>query len=118
MPVVRYCLSVYCITAPSVSIIPPVMALLPSDIRVTLQCKTNNPSLPVQWLSSLADAQPLSTQASYTLSVPSQGGFLDGRSFYCVVRDPEVDSSSANNIILGSAVTRVQNVEGIIVKLI
>ena len=87
------------------SILPPLIAVVPSDTRLTLQCLTNSPNLEVQWLDS--SMQPVSREPSYTLSVPAQGGFADGEAFFCVVRDPE-DTTS----IVGSARTSVQNIAG------
>ena len=95
-------------SAPSVSIIPPLVAVVPGDITVTLQCVTNSPSLRVEWLPALdGSLQPLSRQPSYTANVPGQGGFPDGHAFYCVVRDPENTGS-----IVGAARTSVQNIAG------
>ena len=97
--------------APSVRVIPSVVAVLPSDTSVTLQCVTNSPPLPVIWLSALDSTQPLSNQATYTFAVPSQGGFVDGQNFYCVIRDPEIADDSQTNIV-ASAATSTLNILG------
>lgn len=97
-----------CLVVPLVWVIPPVAAVLPRDTRITLQCLTNSPTLPVLWVSTLDDTtNPLGNENTLTLSVPQQGGFVDGERFYCVIRDPE----SAETIV-GSAMTVVQNVRG------
>lgn len=90
------------------TVIPSVVAVLPSDTRVTLECITNSPDLPVVWVSALNSTRQLSREASYTAGVPSQGGFLDGENFYCVVRNPAVNA----NDIVGSAVTTTLNILG------
>lgn len=95
-------------SAPTVSVIPPVIAILPRDTRVILQCLTNSPSQAIEWVSTLdGPMEVLSTMPSYSLSVPAQGGFSDGETFYCVVRDPESERT-----IVQSARTVVQNIEG------
>lgn len=97
--------------APSVSVTPSILAVLPSDIRVTISCETNSPALPVVWLSALNSTESLSTRATYTFSVPSQGGFSNGQNFYCVVRNPEVSDNSPTNIV-GSAFIITLNIIG------
>ena len=93
-----------------VRVIPPVAAVLPRVTRITLQCLTNSPAIPVEWVSTLDDTDTISNENTLTLSVPQQGGFVDGERFYCRIRDPE----SAETIV-GSAVTVVQNVRGMYV---
>ena len=97
---------------PQISVIPPVVTVLPSDTRITLQCVTNSPALPVEWLSSLDSTVPIGTETTLTLNVPPQGGFLNGRAFYCVTLNPE----SGTRDVVGSDRAVVQNIEGITTK--
>lgn len=96
---------------PVVSVVPPVLALLPGDTTVTMRCLTNSAALPVQWLSALDSTVLLGDQQSLTMNVPAQGGFLDGESFYCVVRNPELTDTTPDSFT-GSARTVVQNING------
>ena len=94
---------------PRIFVIPPVVAVLPSDTRITLQCATNSPALPVEWLSSLDSTVPLGTENTLTINVPPQGGFLNGEAFYCVALNQESDTRD----LVGSDRAVVQNIEGI-----
>lgn len=71
---------------------------------------TNSEALPVMWMPVF---NSMSDQASYTLSIPPQGGFADGQRFYCRIRDPEIDDQSPSNVV-GSAFTIVRNIPGIL----
>ena len=96
--------------APLVSISPPVATILPGQESIRLRCQTNSNDLPILWVAENLVTE-LSNSPDYSVPIPAQGRFADFTAFTCIVRDPEVSDTSANNIV-GRAVAYVRNILG------
>ena len=89
------------------NIVPPVAAILPDLTEITLRCETNSATLPILWVADNLVTE-LSTVPTYRIPIPA-GGLPDLTSFTCIVRNPEVDDPSPNNIV-GRADAYVRNI--------
>ena len=92
------------------SIVPPVVTIVPGQSEITLRCTTNSEELPITWISSNLVTE-LSSNPVYSIQIPSETGFPDLTSFTCIVRNPEVFQSDPSNIV-GRADAYVRNVNG------
>lgn len=94
--------------APSVSIFPPAITLLPNQTQATLLCHTNNRALRVFWVGgSLNSTVILNSTPTFILMVPPKG-IPNGMRYYCAVRNPENSSID----IVSQAVAEVTNLPG------
>ena len=96
--------------APLVSIFPPVATIFPGQQEIRLRCNTNSPDLPITWVAGNLITE-LSRNPVYSIPIPAEAGFPDLTSFTCIVRDPENDDISTNNIV-ERADAYVRNVMG------
>ena len=96
--------------APQVDIFPAVATILPGQANIRLRCQASNSELPVLWVANNLVTE-LGSSSEYTVEIPTESSFPDLTAFTCIVRDPEINDPSPNNIV-GRAVAYVRNIMG------
>ena len=96
--------------APQVDIFPAVATILPGQENIRLRCQASNSELPVLWVADNLVTE-LGSSSEYTVEIPTENSFPDLTAFTCIVRDPEINDPSPNNIV-GRAVAYVRNIMG------